>query len=115
MEQNLMKTASTQLTAKVSNEMKKYYLQISVATLLMIILQSACTDEGAEKIPLSEIPENVMDIVQNTLPGITLKKAEREIKDHTLIYELKGKLDNGNEYEIKITDTGTLVEVELED
>ena len=95
--------------------MKKYYLQMSVVTLLVMFLQSACADKETEEIPLSEVPANVMEIVQNTLPGITLKKAEREIKDHIMVYELKGKLDNGNEYEIKITETGTLVEVELED
>jgi uncharacterized membrane protein YkoI len=95
--------------------MKKYYLQMSVVTVLVMFLQSACTDKETEEIPLSEVPANVIEIVQNTLPGITLKKAEREIKDHILVYELKGKLDNGNEYEIKITETGTLVEVELED
>ena len=62
------------------------------------------------------MPENLLDIVQNALPGITLKKkAEREIKDQTMVYELEGKLDNGNEYEIKITESGTLVEIELED
>ena len=89
---------------------------MSVVTFLMVFSQSACTDKGTEEIPLSEVPANVMEVVQNALPGITLKKkAEREIKDHVMVYELEGKLDNGNEYEIKITDTGTLVEIELED
>lgn len=95
--------------------MKKYYLQMSVVTLLAMAYLSACAGKGTEEIPLSEVPANVMTIVQNTLPGITLKKAEREIKDHVMVYELEGKLDNGNEYEIKITETGTLIEVELED
>lgn len=95
--------------------MKKYYLKMPVVTLLAVFPLFACSDNETEKIPLSEVPANVMEIVQNTLPGITLKKAEREIKDHTMVYELKGKLENGNKYEIKITETGTLVEVELED
>ena len=96
--------------------MKKHSLKKSAVTLLLMFSLFACSDDGTEKIPLSEVPENVLDIVQNALPGITLKKkAEREIKDQIMIYELEGKLDNGNEYEIKITETGTLVEIELED
>ncbi len=96
--------------------MKKYYSQMPVVTLLAVFSLFACSDSETEEIPLSEVPENVVEIVQNTLPGITLKKkAEREIKDHVMVYELEGKLDNGNEYEIKITETGTLIEVELED
>ena len=96
--------------------MKKHFLKRSAVTLLLMFSLFACSDDGTEKIPLSEVPENVLDIVQNALPGITLKKkAEREIKDQTMVYELEGKLDNGNEYEIKITETGTLVEIELED
>jgi len=95
--------------------MKRNYLKISIAALLIMFLQSACTDKGTEEIPLSQVPTNVMKIVRNTLPGITLKKAEREIKDHVMVYELKGKLKNGDKYEIEITETGTIVEVELED
>jgi uncharacterized membrane protein YkoI len=96
--------------------MKKHFLKRSAVTLLLTFSLFACSDDGTEKILLSDVPENVLDIVQNALPGITLKKkAEREIKDQTMVYELEGKLDNGNEYEIKITETGTIVEIELED
>jgi uncharacterized membrane protein YkoI len=95
--------------------MKKYYLKMPIVILLVMSCLSACADKGTEEIPLSEVPENVMQVVQNTLPGLTLKKAEREIKNHIMVYELKGKLDDGKEYEIKIAETGTLVEIELED
>ena len=99
----------------MSQEIQNIKKPLFIVALLAIFSLFACSDNGTEKVPLSEVPANVMQIVQNTLPGITLKKAEREIKDHIMVYELKGKLDNGNEYEIKITETGTLVEVELED
>jgi uncharacterized membrane protein YkoI len=95
--------------------MKKFYLKMFIVTLLAMSFLSACTDSGTENISLSEVPDNVIEVAKTTLPGITLKKAEREIKDHIMVYELEGKLDNGKEYEIKITETGTLIEAELED
>ena len=77
---------------------------------------SACFDRDEEiEIPLSEVPTNIINIVQNTLPGISLTEAEKEIKDDITVYELEGKLINGEEYEIKINDSGTIIKIELED
>ena len=56
-----------------------------------------------------------MDVVEKTLPGITIKKTSRQIKDKTMVYKLEGELESGEEYEIEITDAGTVIEVELED
>ncbi len=67
------------------------------------------------EIPLSEVPANIIKTVQNSLPGISLTEAEKEVKDGAVIYELEGRLINGNEYEIKISDDGTIIKIELED
>ena len=92
------------------------HLKISTITLLATLTLSACFDKDNDiDIAISEVPTSIITIVQNTLPGISLTEAEKEVKDDTVIYELEGKLINGKEYEIKITENGTIIKIELED
>jgi uncharacterized membrane protein YkoI len=92
------------------------YLKIAAITVLSSTNLSACFDGDNEiDIALSEVPANVVTIIQNTLPGISLTEAEKEIKDDAVTYELEGKLIDGKEYEIKITEDGTIIKIELED
>ena len=91
-------------------------LKLSVIGILSAISLTACFDKSNEEdIPLSEVPSNIITIVQNTLPGISLTEAEKETKDDSVIYELEGKLINGKEYEIKIAADGTIIKIKLED
>jgi uncharacterized membrane protein YkoI len=92
------------------------HLKISATVFFSAITLAACTEKSSEiEIPLSEVPANIVSIVQNTLPGISLVEAEKEIRDEIVIYELEGKLINGKEYEIKIAADGTIIKIELED
>jgi len=92
------------------------YLKISTIAVISTMTLSACSDKDNEiEIPLSAVPASVITIVQNTLPGISLTEAEKEVKDDTVIYELEGKLINGKEYEIEITEDGTILKIELEE
>jgi len=92
------------------------YLKTLLITVLAITSLSACFDDDKETdIPLTEVPTNIVNIVQNTLPGISITEAEKETKDDVTIYELEGKMINGNEYEIKIDDSCTIIEIKLED
>ena len=92
------------------------HLKLSATVFFSAITLAACTEKSSEiEIPLSEVPANIVSIVQNTLPGISLVEAEKEIRDEIVIYELEGKLINGKEYEIKIAADGTIIKIELED
>ncbi len=91
------------------------YLKVSTIAILSTMTLSSCSDKDNDiEIPVSEVPANVITIVQNTLPGISITEAEKEVKDDAVIYELEGKLINGKEYEIKITESGTIIKIELE-
>jgi uncharacterized membrane protein YkoI len=91
-------------------------LKTSVIAILALTLLSACSDKDNDiEIPLSEVPTSIVNIVQNTLPGISLTEAEKELKDGFIIYELEGELINGNKYEIEIAENGTIIKIELED
>ena len=81
-----------------------------------LTLLSACDEEDKDrKIPISEVPSNIINIVQTTLPGIALKEAKIELENGVNVYELEGKLINGKEYEIEISESGTIIKVELDD
>lgn len=92
------------------------YLKISGTIILSTMTLSACFDKGNEdEIPLTEVPASVTDIVENIFPGISLTEAEKEVKDDAVIYKLEGKLSNGKVYEMEITESGEIIEIELED
>jgi uncharacterized membrane protein YkoI len=94
--------------------MKKHTI-LSVITLLTLTLITACADNNNDtEIPVSDVPANVITIVQNILPGIILSEAEKELEGETVIYELEGKLINGKKYEIEITEFGEIIKIELE-
>ena len=94
----------------------KSYIKKSFYAILALTFLNACSDNNNEvEIPLSEIPPNIINIIQNTLPGFSLTEAEKQIKKDTVIYELEGKLIDGKEYEIEITKSGTIIKIELED
>jgi len=98
-----------------SNQIKNR-LKIPAISILSALTLSACFDNSNEvDIPLSDVPSNIITIVQNTLPGIVLSEAEQETKDDAIVYELEGKLINGKEYEIKIAADGTIIKIKLED
>lgn len=103
------------------DDMKNIYtsnvrLQLAATALFSSLLLSACFDKGRETdIPLPEVPANIVNIVQNALPGISLKEAEKEVRDEAVIYELEGALLNGKEYEIKIAADGTIIKIKLDD
>ena len=92
------------------------HLKISATVFFSAITLAACTENSSEiEIPVSEVPANIVTIVQKTLPGISLVEAEKETRDEIVIYELEGTLINGKEYEIKIAADGTIIKIELED
>lgn len=92
------------------------FLQISLPGLFVVVFLTACSNKNEESdIPLTEVPGSVINIVQNTLPGISLKEAEKKLKDDQLVYELEGEMLNGKAYEIEITESGTIIKIELED
>ncbi len=95
----------------------KYFLFIT-AFCSSILMLTACNDHE-EDIPVSSLPQAVINNVQNALPGIDISEAENKTPDEKdplkIIYELEGKLLNGDEYEIKITGDGRIIKIELED
>lgn len=94
----------------------KNFLKIAAIAALTMSVITACSDKNNEiEVPLPEVPANIITAVQNTLPGISLTEAKKEVEHGVVVYELEGVLLNGKQYEIKIEEDGTIISVELED
>ncbi len=58
------------------------YIKPAFVIVLSLITLNACFDRDSDtKIPLTDVPANIINIVQNTLPGISLTEAEKELED----------------------------------
>ena len=92
------------------------YIKPAFVIVLSLITLNACVDRDSDtEIPLTEVPANIINIVQNTLPGISLTEAEKSSHDGSVIYELEGNLISGEKYEIEITESGSIIKIELDD
>jgi len=99
-----------------TSELSATRVKRSAVILLSAVALTACFDDSSEvDIALSDVPKNVVTIVQNTLPGIRLTDAEKEVKDDAVIYELEGQLINGKAYKMKIAEDGTIIKIKLDD
>jgi hypothetical protein len=67
-------------------------------------------EEDELEIPLSAVPQSVLDAAKKAVAGFEAKEAEVE---PALIYALEGEA-KGVEYEVEVTSEGELVEVEKE-
>lgn len=90
-------------------------LKQSIIIITAAIGLSACNDKEEIDIPVSEVPANIINVVQTALPGINLSEAEKETRDNNITYELEGKLINGKKYELKIAADGTIIKIKLDD
>jgi len=95
--------------------MKLATQQIIIAAVTSVAITGCFDSSTEEDIEFSKVPADIIGIVQDTLPGISLHEAEKKTKNDRVVYELEGKLLSGEEYEIKIADDGTIIKVELED
>lgn len=73
------------------------------------------SDEEEEYITdLSQVPEVVLDAAYTAVPGLKIRRVEREETGRGTIYEVYGTA-NGIFYEIEIGSDGTVYEIERED
>ena len=74
-------------------------------------------DDGEDddiEIPLSDVPQKVIDAARSAVPGIVFEEASVEMEDGLEVFELEGEAD-GVEYEIEVTAEGEVLEIERDD
>ena len=94
----------------------------AVFIALTLIIAPGCdsldlddSDEDEEYIAdLSQVPEVILDAAYKAVPGLKIRRVEREETSRGRIYEVYGTA-NGIFYEIEIGSDGTVYEIERED
>ena len=89
----------------------KYYLRWAVIGSFLLVSSPVWADK---EIPLSDVPDVVMQAAMAAVEGIKFKEAEVEEEDGQTVYELEGKA-NGIEYEVEVSADGKVLEVEEDD
>jgi len=79
---------------------------------LRLLLLTGCFS-SEQTLAISEVPQLVIDAALAEVPGLEIEEASTETEDGILIYEIEGTA-NGMEYEIEISATGEILEVESE-
>jgi len=91
-------------------EGKRYEIKIDTdGEVLDVELES----KDEEMVSLSDVPRAVIESAKRELPGIELTSAELENHRSRKVYDLEGVL-NGSRYELEITESGEVIEVENE-
>ena len=80
---------------------------LPVCVLLFII--GCGQGPKAELVPLENVPENVMTVAREKLPGVTFEQA---VKRPDGVYVIGGKDSRGKVREIEMTADGEIVEIE---
>ena len=85
---------------------------ISACVLLVPLLAEA----GKEtEIPLSEVPEGIMEAARRIEPKADFHRAQIETEDDgTKVYEIQGRLKDGRRIEVDVLENGHIQEYELE-
>jgi len=91
-------------------------LVILICALLIggsIALWAAVNNDDGEKVPISDVPDEVLEAANSAVPGGEITAVEREVEDGVTIYDVE-KVVDGVEYEIEVTADGVVKEVEKE-
>ena len=85
-------------------------------TLLSLTLLSVvgCGEvfEKTEMVPIENVPEAVMKVAQEKLPGVKFDTAWTEQDGNKTVYEVRGKSADGKTRDIKVSPEGKVLEVD---
>jgi hypothetical protein len=77
---------------------------------VLLIAVSGCSEASkAERLAIDDVPDNLMTIAKDKLPGVTFDQA---IVRSNGVYEIIGKDDKGKVREIELSPEGEIVEIE---
>lgn len=86
------------------------FLCVCVLGLCVLGAVVGCSEAPkAEFLPIDEVPESLMTIARDKLPGVTFDQALIKVNG---IYEISGKDARGKVREIELSPEGEVVEIE---
>lgn len=87
---------------------------ILFACSISVLMLSGCGEvfEKTEMVPIDKVPESVMTIAQEKLPGVKFDTAWTEKEGDKIVYEVRGKSKDGKMRDIKVSPEGDVLEVD---
>lgn len=81
---------------------------------VLLILVTGCGEsfEKTEMVPIEKVPEPVMKVAKEKLPGVTFDTAWTEKEGDKTVYEVRGKSADGKTRDIKVSPDGKVLEVD---
>ncbi len=78
-----------------------------------LLLAAGCGEaEKTEMVPIDKVPEPVMKVAQEKLPGVKFDTAWTEKEGDKTVYEVRGKSADGKTRDMKVSPDGTVLEVD---
>ncbi len=81
---------------------------------LVLFCMAGCGEflEKTEMVPIEKVPESVMKVAKEKLPGVKFESAWKEKVGGKTVYEVRGKSADGKTRDIKVSPDGTVLEVD---
>ena len=87
-------------------------LKLLVASILCFTVAGCEVFEKTEMVPVDKVPEAVMKVAKEKLPGVKFDTAWKEKDGDKTVYEVRGKSSDGKIRDIKISPDGSVLEVD---
>ena len=87
--------------------------KLLVASILCFTM-AGCGEvfEKTEMVPIDKVPEAIMKVAKEKLPGVKFDTAWKEKDGDKTVYEVRGKSSDGKTRDIKISPDGSVLEVD---
>lgn len=93
--------------------MKRFRFPVALCAFLLGVFPG-CTGalEETEMVPIEKVPEQVMKVAKEKLPGVKFDTAWIEKEGNEKFYEVRGKSADGKTRDIKVSPEGKVMEVD---
>lgn len=93
--------------------MKRFGLALVLSSVLLGVL-SGCTEplEETEMVPIENVPEPIMKVAEEKLPGVNFDTAWIEKEGEETFFEVRGKTADGKTRDIKVSPAGKVMEID---
>ena len=82
-----------------------------ICGLVLLLVSAGCGEDHSQSanVPLEQVPEPVIKVAKEKLPGVTFEQAWKTRKGN---YEVRGKAKDGKVRDIQIAPSGEVIEID---
>jgi hypothetical protein len=79
--------------------------------IILLLVSAGCGEDHAQSanVPLEQVPERVIKVAEDKLPGVTFEQAWKTRKGN---YEVRGRAKDGKVRDIQIAPSGEVIEID---